>query len=138
MERNLKVRRSSLFLLELMITILLFSVNSAVCIRVFAQAHQESEQARLLTEAASACSGAAELLRAADSPRDAQALLEKTFPAGHTQGETRLIPQEDGASLEISGGQEAGLYRAEIRYLLPDGSCVYSLTVDRYFPEVSR
>lgn len=46
--KHLPPRRSSLFLLELMIAILFFSLASAVCVRFFAQSHQLSEDAAQL------------------------------------------------------------------------------------------
>ena len=44
-------KRSSLFLLELIIAILFFSLTSAVCVQFFARAHQISRQTQELNAA---------------------------------------------------------------------------------------
>ena len=50
-------KRSSLFLLELIIAILFFSLTSAVCVQFFARAHQISRQTQELNAALEKVSG---------------------------------------------------------------------------------
>lgn len=64
-------RTSSLFLLELIFSILFFSVASAVCVQVFVRAHILSRDARALSCAVTACSDAAEIAGAAKGAKDA-------------------------------------------------------------------
>lgn len=55
--------RSSLFLIELMLAVLFFSLSSAVCVQMFAHAHQLSQSAHALQHAIQAADNAAELLQ---------------------------------------------------------------------------
>ena len=55
-------KRSSLFLLELIIAILFFSLTSAVCVQFFARAHQISRQTQELNAALEKVSGCTEML----------------------------------------------------------------------------
>ena len=59
--------RSSLFLIELIIAILFFSLVSAVCLRAFARSHILTENARDLNAALMHVESTAELLRAGES-----------------------------------------------------------------------
>ena len=136
MASKMKVRRSSLFLLELMITILLFSVNSAVCIRIFAEAHNASRQAQLLTDAAGVCSNAAEAVRSADSPEQIAENITGQFESCIADGDTLQIERENGSRVEVSQQMQEDMDHVQIRYLDRDDSCVYKLEVLRYFPEV--
>ena len=137
MASRMKVRRSSIFLLELMITILLFAVNSAVCIRIFAEANRASQQAQLLTEATGLCTNAAEIVRAADSPAQIADMLEGQFGEGRREGGVLKFDRQNGSAVEISGSTpENQMYRVDIRYLKPNGDSVYELKVMKYFPEV--
>lgn len=54
--------RSSLFLLELILTILLFAIAGSICIQVFAKAHQISRHAENINIAQDMASSTAELL----------------------------------------------------------------------------
>lgn len=63
-------RSSRLFLIELICAVFFFSLGSAVCIQAFVRAHTVSAQARDLSFASAAVSGAASVLRYTDSPED--------------------------------------------------------------------
>ena len=52
-------KRSSLFLLELIIAILFFSLTSAVCVQIFVRAHLISRQTQELNTALEKVSGSA-------------------------------------------------------------------------------
>ena len=56
-------RSSRLFLLEMMIAVLFFSLGSAVCIQAFVRAHTDSLRAQELAFSSSAVSSAANALR---------------------------------------------------------------------------
>ena len=58
--------RSSLFLIELIIAILFFSLGSAVCVQAFAKAHTLTAQARDLSFASSTVSAAANVIKSTD------------------------------------------------------------------------
>lgn len=59
-------KRSSLFLLELIIAILFFSLTSAVCVQLFARAHTISRQTQELNTALEKVSGCTEIFLAGD------------------------------------------------------------------------
>lgn len=63
---HLRSSRSSLFLMELIIVILFFSIGSAVCIQGFVKAHLLSQSAQDLSFASSAVSSAASVIRYTD------------------------------------------------------------------------
>lgn len=70
-------KRSSLFLLELIIAILFFSLASAVCIQVFTRAHMTGLQNDQLNRAINEATSAAEAFLASDgTPGGVAALLE--------------------------------------------------------------
>ena len=69
--------RSGLFLLELIISILFFSISSAVCIRLFVQAHIMDRDNRSLTQSVKLCENMAEVYTASDGNLDA---LQAVYP----------------------------------------------------------
>ena len=71
-------RRSSLFLLELMIAILLFILSAAICIQVFVKAHTIEVKSTSLNEAVLASESVAEIFR---SEEDFEMLLSDTLQA---------------------------------------------------------
>ena len=66
MERT-PAKRSSLFLLELMIAILFFCLASAVCVQIFVKAHTTSRGTQELNTALEKVSGFSEVFLAGDS-----------------------------------------------------------------------
>ena len=70
-------RRSNLFLMEIILAILFFSIASAVCIRLFARAHVQSEETAALNHAVLIASGAAEALETWDGTPES---MEALFP----------------------------------------------------------
>lgn len=55
--------RSSLFLMEMIVAILFFSLASAVCLRMFAKSHQLSTDAAVLNQAVNQTDNIAELIK---------------------------------------------------------------------------
>lgn len=138
-------KRSSLFLLELIIAILFFSLASAVCVRFFVKAHTISRDAVELNNALEKVSGYAEVFLAADS--------FSAYIEDYTDGQ--LVAENDSEYLiyynsdwEICGSADAS-YTIEIQisengslehalftaYRLSDTAAdseIYSLETDRY------
>lgn len=77
-----RARSSSLFLMELILAILFFSVASAVCVEFFVKAHVMGRDSETLTHAVNECSGAAEILCTADSLTEGIELLGTQYPDG--------------------------------------------------------
>ena len=69
---------SSLFLLELILAVLFFSVASALCIQIFTKAHLMSQDARDLNFAVNEVSSMAELMPD-DSLQDAAAYYDSSY-----------------------------------------------------------
>lgn len=81
MIRKNRPRASSLFLMELILAILFFSIASAVCVQFFVKAHLLSHESDALNHAVNECAGVAEILDSADSISDGIALLEQLYPS---------------------------------------------------------
>lgn len=71
-----QVKRSSIFLLELMIAIMFFCLSSGVCIRLFVKSHTVSQDTQNLNMALSQVSAVAEVFR---SGMDMQEFLEREY-----------------------------------------------------------
>jgi len=74
---NRSKSKSSLFLMEMIVTILFFSIASAICVRLFAESHILSRQADELNMAVAVSQSFIEVMRGTDGSMDA--LLEQ-FP----------------------------------------------------------
>ncbi len=62
--------KSSLFLMELILSILLFSLCSAVCVQLFVAAYQKEQDAQALTWAAMLCDSVAAQIRTGEKDFD--------------------------------------------------------------------
>ena len=77
--KHIHTKKSALFLLEIMISILFFSLASAVCVRLFAKSYETAEQSRALHRAVIEAQNLAEVLRHTEDPL---AGLSEVFPNG--------------------------------------------------------
>ncbi len=80
-------RRSSLFLLELIIAILFFSLAATVCVRFFVESHTLERQSVDLGRSVSVAASVAEILRSTD---DFYPYLQDQFPQGEA-GENSFV-----------------------------------------------
>ena len=128
---------SSLFLMELILAILFFSVASAVCVQLFARAHTASEQSAALNRAVLAVRLMG--VRAGDTPGVLTAWYDRTWnPCAERDARYRLDilihGPEGGGSLP---GRPGGLWEAEITVgRTADGVSeeLYRLSARRYQP----
>jgi competence protein ComGC len=84
--------KSSLFLMEMVIALLFFSICSAICIRVFAAASQDTVCSRNLSSASSLCQSAAEVYKAC------RGNIEKTaeiLDGGYKVGQAKVYYDSD-------------------------------------------
>ncbi len=127
--------RSSLFLIELIIAILFFSLGSAVCVQAFAKAHTLTAQARDLSFASSTVSAAANVIKSTDG---SLAQVQEYFPQAVTDGENTIAVYYDAGFAPCSDADAAytmrittdapGLIRtAGIRMFDRDGEKLYEL-----------
>lgn len=105
------VTRSTLFLTELILDLFIFVVCTAVCAGLFMKASGMSRDSGELTRAVYLAQTAAEQFRSGKNPAPLS---------------------QDGLTVSISDFFSGdGLRSAEIAVSSPDGSIVYSLTVER-------
>lgn len=108
-----RARSSSLFLMELILAILFFSVASAVCVEFFVKSHLLSQDSEAMTYAVNECVGAAEIFCAADSVQEGLALLREQYPEGEYTDELRAFVYYDSAGHSCE--REVAAYVMEVR-----------------------
>ena len=126
--------RSSLFLIELIIAILFFSLGAAVCVQAFVKAHTLTGQARELSFASTAVSSAASAVKYTDGSLEA---LQVYFPEAFADGEGVAVGYDSGFSpcpgadaaytLRIRTGDEDDVRSASISMDGRDGRSIYGL-----------
>lgn len=99
MIRKNRPRSSSLFLMELILAILFFSIASAVCVQFFVKSHLLSRDSNALNHAANECANVAEVLDTADSPAECAELLNHLYPEGTYPDTSR---DTEAAEIEIT------------------------------------
>ncbi len=143
MKNRKRVGSPLLFLLELVLSILFFSLASAVCVGLFAQAHERSREARELNLAVNTVSSAAELVTASDGLTRLQTLLEAEYTDlsctvdGHTllaaaPLDEQFRPGSPGSgvyTLNVSAALEGQMLRAQVEVTGPGGERIYGQTV---------
>ena len=106
--------RSSLFLLELILAVLFFSVASALCIQIFTKAHLMSQDARDLNFAVNEVSSMAEQISAGTLHSDTAASSDDTASDPSTQMPDDSL--QDAAAYYDSG--YASCEKADAVYVL--------------------
>ena len=79
MIRKSRPQSSSLFLMELILAILFFSIASAVCVQFFVKSHLLSQRSQELSHAVNECSTIAEICKTSDSLPQAVDLLRQEY-----------------------------------------------------------
>lgn len=80
MKHGNRAKSSNLFLLELILAILFFSLASAVCVQFFVKSHILSRDAQRLNHAVNACSGIAEIVNTSGGTEDAVNVITTLYP----------------------------------------------------------
>lgn len=88
-------RRSTLFLMELMMAILLFSLAAAVCVQVFVKSHTLEKESTELSHAVFASASVAEIFRSSD---DYENFLLTEFPDSISEDGVHLIYYDENFS----------------------------------------
>lgn len=97
MTRRNRAKSSSLFLLELILAILFFSIASAVCVQFFVKSHLLSQEARELNVAATEASSVAELISVSEDAASAIDFIQTEYPYSEVQETSRIsIYYDDG------------------------------------------
>lgn len=157
MNQQKHVKSSSLFLLELIFSILFFSLASAVCVQIFVKAHVMSETSRALNFAVNECSGMAELTTTCENPEEISVLLaqlysladltnfpkvnlyyDSTFkPCIYSEAKYQLCFELSDISKQISDSAPLfSTYEARISFEdLDANTSIYSLCVQHHIPQ---
>ena len=120
--------KSSLFLIELIISLCFFSLASVVCVRLFVYAHKVSTESRRETLAIQMSQNAAECFIAADGDEEEfRRLFAMTLPQNPDDIITEFtITSEPGAD------EDGVMCRLFIRNTAADGTDIFSLEVLHY------
>ena len=140
MNRYLK-SKTSLFLMELIITILLFAACGAVCVKLFVTSHVMTKETVELNEAVSIAQGFAEVMRATDG--DIDSVLEHSPSAVHGgEGFFEVFYNEDFDVCEFSEAAyvsdvtmspNGAIQNMEVRVVrLSDYKDIYTLNATKY------
>ena len=140
MNRRTTARGSSLFLIELIISILFFAVASSVCVQFFVKARLMSREAAQLTEAVAACTTASETIASGDSLETVSDRINTVYP-GCQADLTTLLTDGGTQTLQLSEELTAicfmdGQMLTVILHYTPSASAspLYTLSVDKYIP----
>lgn len=130
MSRYKQHNSASIFLMELIISIFIFVVATAVCMEIFATAKSYSSEANKLDLAVSECSSVAEVVYSSNSLSGAINTLSELYPDAGRDGETITINLD---SMTIKCGFEAsdGMLSCTIEAVSEDES-IYSLNAKHY------
>ena len=118
--------KSSLFLIELIVTLCFFSLASVVCVRLFVYAHKVSTESRRETLAIQMSQNAAECFIAADGDEEEfRRLFAMTLP----QDPDDIITE---FTITSEPGKDGIMCRLLIRNTAVDGTDIFSLEVLHY------
>lgn len=135
---NQPSRRSSLFLMELIIAILFFSLASTVCVRIFVKSHTLEQESIQLNHAVSAATSVAEIFRNQENPFD---ILERQYPDGirndnnyqfFYSGNWSLCNKEEAIYTVIADFTKDGSFESADIQIVTSNQCIYDLSVKKY------
>lgn len=135
-------RRSTIFLMELIMAILIFSLAATVCVQVFVKSHIIEKDSNQLSNAVFASVSVAEIIRSSD---DYDSVLFTQYPFMLRSNDTYSIfydnnwtvTYESNAKycLKISFSKVDGMIDAIIRCNnLDSSSTIYELKIKKYQP----
>ncbi len=96
---------SGLFLIELIIAILVFSLSAAACLQIFVKSHTINNQSRTLSHSVRRCASVAEICRVSSSQRQARQDISAIYPHTTQQdGNLKIYFDSDFANCREPGG----------------------------------
>lgn len=136
-------RRSTLFLMELMLAILLFCLAATVCVQVFVKSHMLEKESTVLNQAVFASTSVAEIFRSSD---DYEELLLAEFPHAVSEDGSYLISYDDNFSPVTSDGSYCLKFVTDteddfinghiyVYSAIDDSTLIYELEVKKYHPK---
>lgn len=134
--------KASLFLMEIMLNILFFSILVTICLQLFMKAHSLSDSTTILHRAVSTCTSIAEVYQSSDDGKES---ILQIYPETTDQGNNMIIyfdemfaacSKEEGcyyASITLNADS---LDTAEILFFERENDEeIYSLSVSGYQPQ---
>lgn len=145
MIRRSRAQSSSLFLMELILAILFFSVTSAVCVQFFVKSHLLSQESKILSRAVNECSNVAEIYDSSDSIENAFSLLNASYPGTSVGKETESLAviyydetfspcteAEAFYTLTTDFTEEDSMLKADIKVADSKASVIYELNTKHH------
>ena len=145
MIRRSRAQSSSLFLMELILAILFFSLTSAVCVQFFVKSHLLSHESKILSQAVNECSNIAEISDSSDSIENTLSLLKASYSdtfAMQDTGLSAVIYYDDTFSpceeadakytLSAAFSEEDSMLKAEIKVADSENQVIYELNTNHY------
>lgn len=127
---------SSLFLLELILSILFFSIAAAICVQAFGKAHSLSRDAEVLSIAVNECSDAAEIILSADCMEDVYSLLTQAYPEIIQSDEKLCYSYDDTFQIIISYQLKSRMLHAHISFEeKASENSIYELSIEHFLQE---
>ena len=132
--------KSGLFLIELIIAILFFSVASAICVQLFAQAHLKSIQSKEISMAVTQAQSAAACIKAAENPDQQLSDLLQMQPEGNTlmvgyDKNWQVTQQNPTYAMQVTITEENRMRNATVEVTKPnkkENKQIYALQVSTY------
>lgn len=122
-----KLSRSGMLLLELMTSILIFSLAAAVCVQVFVKAHSLSADAQALASGVAYCANTAETFRVVESREEGLTLLREIYPQTQWDDRSASVAMGDNLLKIEWQDQDDGLEKYTIQYVDAKGNLIYEL-----------
>lgn len=157
MKHRNRAKSSSLFLLELILAILFFSLASAVCVQFFVKSHILSRDAQSLDHAVNECSGIAEIINTSDGTEEALDMITEVYSDAsiETYEENGDIPavsvriyyneefipcaeSEGFYTLQAELWEQGQMLTAGITMMESEEDPIYELTVKHYLQRRNR
>lgn len=144
MIRRNRANSSSLFLLELILAILFFSIASAVCVQFFVKSHLLSQDARELNMSVTEVSNIAELIEGSLDASSAVSLIQSEYPGSIVSGASEILVYYDEDFLPCKEKEAIYCLKAEFtqeEFLLEgtlnmtglkDENSIYSLNISHH------
>lgn len=144
MIRRNRANLSSLFLLELILAILFFSIASAVCVQFFVKSHLLSQDAWKLNISVNEVSSTAELIQVSADAQSAIDLIHTEYPGSEVSDVSKISVYYDRDFLPC--GKAQAVYCLETIFIQKgsmldavlnmkeqkDGKSIYSLTISHH------
>jgi len=144
-----KIQPSGLFLVEILISILFFSLFSAVCVQFFVHSSKMIQTAEETEKAAEKCASLAELMESADTAEEFFSLLKNSFGIHPEYGKDMKLGFNENYELTDSERathillfhltEEGDILQLNMKFVrTKDEIPVYSLIAEHHYPlEVS-